>query len=43
LTTKNAVSLPAKVLDKLGIPGIDVKGRVLDADGIDALLVEEIE
>ncbi|MCU1291670.1 MAG: hypothetical protein JWP08_520 [Bryobacterales bacterium] len=43
LTARNAVPLPARILDKLGIPGVDVKGRVLHADGIDALVVEAIE
>jgi hypothetical protein len=43
LTARNAVPTPATILDKIGIPGVDVKGRVLHADGIDALVVEAIQ
>ena len=37
---KNGVRLPEKALDFIGIPGIVVKGRVLEADGLKALAVE---
>jgi hypothetical protein len=43
LTTRNAVPLPAAILDKLGIPGVDVKGRVVRTDGIDGLVIEAIQ
>lgn len=43
LTTRNAVPLPPPILDKLGIPGVDVKGRVVRTEGIDGLVIEAIQ
>jgi len=40
LSEKNGIGLPGNVLDRLGVPGIVVKGKVLDADGMRALAVE---
>lgn len=42
LTAQNAVRLPAGVLDRVGVPGIVVQGRVLDAAGIRALAINDI-
>jgi hypothetical protein len=43
LTAKDAVPLPANVLDKLGVPGVEVRGKALNANGIMALAVESVE
>lgn len=40
LSAQNGKRLPADVLDRIGVPGIVVKGRVLDADGMHALAIE---
>ena len=40
LSDKNGVRLPENVLDRIGVPGIVVKGRVLEADGMRALAIE---
>ena len=40
LNERNGIRLPANVLDHIGVPGIMVKGRVMDADGLRALAVE---
>lgn len=39
LNQQNGVRLPENVLDRIGVPGILVKGKVLDADGMRALAV----
>jgi hypothetical protein len=39
LNEQNGVRLPKSVLDHIGVPGILVKGKVVDADGIRALAV----
>jgi hypothetical protein len=39
LNEQNVVRLPKSVLDHIGVPGILVKGKVVDADGIRALAV----
>ena len=40
LSERNGIRLPENVLDRIGVPGIVVKGRVLDAGGIRTLAVE---
>jgi len=40
LNVKNGIRLPEDVLDRIGVPGIVVKGRVLEAGGMRALAVE---
>ncbi|MFZ3217026.1 MAG: hypothetical protein WA192_13300 [Candidatus Acidiferrales bacterium] len=39
LTARNATRLPAKVLDEIGVPGIVLQGKVLEADGVRAFAV----
>jgi hypothetical protein len=43
LTQRNAVRLPDAILDQMGVPGIVVKGKVLEENGLPALTVEGIE
>ena len=40
LSEKNGIRLPENVLDRIGVPGIVVKGKVLEADGMRALAIE---
>jgi hypothetical protein len=40
LSEKNGIRLPADVLDRIGVPGIVLRGRVLEADGMRALAVD---
>jgi hypothetical protein len=40
LSEKNGIRLPGNVLDRIEVPGIMVKGRVLEADGMRALAIE---
>jgi hypothetical protein len=40
LSERNGIQLPENVLDRIGVPGIVVKGKVLDAGGMRALAVE---
>jgi hypothetical protein len=40
LGERNGIRLPEEVLDRIGVPGIVVKGKVLDADGLRALAIE---
>jgi hypothetical protein len=40
LSERNAIRLPDSILDRIGVPGIVVKGKVLDAGGMRALAVE---
>jgi hypothetical protein len=40
LNEQNGVRLPENVLDRIGVPGIVLKGRVLEAGGMRALAVE---
>jgi hypothetical protein len=43
LTSQNGVRLPDNALDHVGVPGIVVKGRVIEADGLRALAVEKLK
>jgi hypothetical protein len=40
LSERNGIKLPDNVLDRIGIPGIVLKGKVFDVDGIHALAVD---
>jgi len=40
LSERNGAKLPDDVLDRIGIPGIVLKGKVFDADGIHVLAVD---
>jgi hypothetical protein len=42
LTAKNAVRLPDEVLDQIGVPGILVRGQVLEPDGVRTLAIEDL-
>ena len=43
LTSRNGVQLPENVLNLIGVPGIKVKGRTLDANGVKTLAVESAQ
>ena len=43
LSEWNGIRLPENVLDRIGVPGIVVKGRALNAGGVRALAVEGLE
>jgi hypothetical protein len=43
LTPRNAVRIAEPILDQIGVPGIVMKGKVLEENGLPALAVEEIE
>ena len=40
LNEQNGIRLPSDVLDRIGVPGIVVKGKILESDGIHALAIE---
>jgi hypothetical protein len=40
LSERNAVRLPDEVLDRIGVPGVVIKGKAFDAEGLRALAVE---
>jgi len=43
LTARNGVQLPQNALNLIGVPGIVVKGRTLDASGLRTLAVERVK
>lgn len=43
LTASNGVPLPESVLNLIGVPGIVVKGKTLNANGVRALAVENVQ
>jgi len=43
LTPRNVIPLRANLLDQIGVPGILVKGKALDADGVHALAVDTLQ
>jgi hypothetical protein len=42
LSVQNGVRLPDSVLDRIGVPGIVVRGKVLDTDGLHTLAIEAL-
>jgi hypothetical protein len=40
LSDRNGIKLSDNVLDRIGVPGIVLKGKVFDADGVHALAVD---
>ncbi len=42
LNQQNGIRLPSDVLDRIGVPGIVVKGKVLESDGMHALAIERL-
>ena len=40
LTQPNAARIPNTILDQVGIPGIVVKGKVVESDGVTGLAIE---
>ena len=40
LNERNGMRVPENILDRIGVPGILVKGKVLNAEGLRALAVE---
>jgi hypothetical protein len=43
LTASNGVQLPENALNLIGVPGIVVKGRTLEANGVRTLAVESVQ
>jgi len=43
LNERNGIKLPESVLDRIGVPGVVVKGKVLNRDGLRTLAVEGLE
>jgi hypothetical protein len=43
LTPRNAIPLPANLLDQIGVPGILVKGKARDAEGLHALTIDSLQ
>jgi hypothetical protein len=42
LSEWNGIRLPENVLDRIGVPGIMVKGKALNSGGVRALAIEEL-
>lgn len=42
LTPRNGVPVPEKLLDRIGVPGVVVKGTVLESGGIKALAILDL-
>ncbi|MGB8731069.1 MAG: hypothetical protein WCC99_07465 [Candidatus Sulfotelmatobacter sp.] len=40
MSERNGIGLPENVLDRIGVPGIIVRGKVVNADGMRALAIE---
>jgi hypothetical protein len=40
LTGKNGIRLPQDALDQIGVPGVEVVGRLVESDGVQALAVD---
>jgi hypothetical protein len=40
LSERNGIRLPENILDRIGVPGIVVKGKVLNSGRVRALAVE---
>lgn len=43
LLPQNAISIPDSILDKIGIPGIMVRGKTLSSSNVTALAVETVD
>jgi hypothetical protein len=43
LTGKNGIRLPENVLDRIGVPGVLVTGRLVEGEGVKALAVDSLE
>lgn len=43
LNEQNGIRLPTGVLDRIGVPGVMVKGKVLESDRMRALAIEELQ
>jgi hypothetical protein len=43
LTGKNGMRFPKDVLDQVGVPGVAVVGRLVDVDGVRALVVDSLD
>jgi len=43
LPGKNGIRFPKDVLDRIGVPGVAVAGRLVESDGVQALAVDSIE
>lgn len=43
LLPQNAISIPDSILDKIGIPGIMVRGKTLSSSNVTALVVETVD
>ena len=42
LTSRNAVRLPDAVLDLIGVPGLVVRGKILNKEGIRSFAIEDL-
>jgi hypothetical protein len=42
LTPQNAIRIPDSILDKIGIPGVTVRGKIISSSNLTALAVETI-
>ena len=42
LTAQNGIKLPEQVLDQMGVPGILLSGKILEADGFHAFAVQAV-
>jgi hypothetical protein len=43
LTPRNAIPLSANLLDQIGVPGILVKGKARDAEGLHTLTIDSLQ
>jgi hypothetical protein len=43
LSAKNGIKLPEAILDQIGVPGIVVTGKTLEADGLHTLALEGLQ
>lgn len=43
LTGKNGIRFPKDILDQVGVPGVSVRGRLVESDRVQALAVDSLE
>jgi hypothetical protein len=43
LTGKNGIRFPKDILDQVGVPGVSVRGRLVEVDGARALAVDSLD